>query len=182
MNITVKYPAHHLYKRYPGQTTPQETYIDLDLRVGVLSADTNPEVGNAVPMPVWEGKVRRYPLPSPLLTASAIAQILDDITPMAQQIIDDMPIIDGTYYHSPASSDIEVEMIKYLSDYVICDDDIFGVYDADEYFEADRDYIRTMISNGRDEVRDKVISYLCDYADDHNDVVMGIEDYVDSLC
>lgn len=49
-----------LYYIYPNQTGPQPAYVELDPETGVVSSDYNSEIGNAVPVGVWHGLIRRY--------------------------------------------------------------------------------------------------------------------------
>ena len=57
-------PAHRgeLTCRYPRQSDYQDVYIALDLRDGEMWASYDAEIGNAVPLDVWHGHVRRYPI------------------------------------------------------------------------------------------------------------------------
>jgi hypothetical protein len=55
--------AAPLYDRYPGQTTPQPGYLDLD-EDGNVTYGTVAEIGNAVPMHVWHGRIIRWTMPS----------------------------------------------------------------------------------------------------------------------
>lgn len=55
-----------LYEQYPGQINPQDAYITVDPVDGEMLADYNPEIGNAVPMDVWNGLVKRIPIPNTL--------------------------------------------------------------------------------------------------------------------
>jgi len=75
--LTIEKPSEHLYTRYPGQNSPQPIFLMLDCESGVLTAETNPEIGNAVTEAVWSGRILRYPLPSPYLSARAIGEIMD---------------------------------------------------------------------------------------------------------
>jgi hypothetical protein len=86
--ITINVPEDHLYHRYPGQTNPQPTHIEIDPETRTLSADWNAEIGNAVPARVWHGLVRRYALPSPYLSQAAIKRIMEDIAPLAVRVCD----------------------------------------------------------------------------------------------
>lgn len=51
-----------VYERYPGQTEAQPAHISLD-EDGEVSVSSDPEIGGAVPMNVWHGRVRRYRIP-----------------------------------------------------------------------------------------------------------------------
>lgn len=76
-----------LYRRYPGQTSPQNCYIELDLRNRTLLADYDSEVGGAVPISVYHGFERRYPIP--VLTSAAANDLMQQIRPLAERILSD---------------------------------------------------------------------------------------------
>jgi hypothetical protein len=89
---------HHadLLAIYPNQYEPQDCFIELDLSSGRMSAQTNPEIGNAVPVDVWHGLVRRYYVPGPPTPAAANA-LMEDISSHAQIILDHAEVIwDGS--------------------------------------------------------------------------------------
>ncbi len=64
----------------PGEHGPQPCFIELDARSGDATADWTPERGHAVPQDVFDGHVRRWPIP-PLTAASANA-LLDELRPL----------------------------------------------------------------------------------------------------
>ena len=72
---------------YPGQQKPRPCYVQLDLATGRMSAEIDPEIGNAVPMGVWHGLVRRYHLPGPPVAAVANA-VMADMADHAQTVLD----------------------------------------------------------------------------------------------
>lgn len=78
-------PATALHHRYPGQTSAQPCHVELDCQDGELTADYNVEIGNAVPLVVWHGHVRRYSIPC--LSADAANEVLDEIAPFAQRVL-----------------------------------------------------------------------------------------------
>ena len=71
---------------YPRQQQPQDCYLALDLRDGTFTADWNAEIGNAVPSEVYHGHVRRYAIP--VLSAETVNNLLHDMAPLAQRVID----------------------------------------------------------------------------------------------
>ena len=93
--LPVKHPVD-LLNIYPNETKPQGSFIELDLSSGRMSARYDPEIGNAVPMDVWHGIVRRYYLPGPLL-AKAVNALMEDIAGHAQAILDHVEVVwDGS--------------------------------------------------------------------------------------
>lgn len=75
-----------LYHRYPGQTSAQDCYVELDVRSGQLTAKTNGEIGNARPAEVHYGHVQRWSIPA--LKASAANDLLEQIRPFAERVRD----------------------------------------------------------------------------------------------
>lgn len=73
-----------LYRRYDGREKPQPCHLDLDLDLGNFGAEYNPEVGNAVPMAVHNGRELWYPIPC--LTADAANALMDRVAPLADRI------------------------------------------------------------------------------------------------
>jgi len=75
-----------LVHKYPGQSDPQPCYVELDLRDGVMLADWNSEIGNAIPFSVYHGHVQRYSIPS--LTADAANALMQELLPLAERVVD----------------------------------------------------------------------------------------------
>src|SRR5690606_18783297 len=73
-----------LYCRYENNYEPQPVYINLDLADGALYADYR--ATNDTPMRVWLGQVRAWKIPP--LVADAANELLKDIAPLAQRILD----------------------------------------------------------------------------------------------
>ncbi len=76
-----------LYHQYPGQFEPQPTFIELDPEGTVVSARYNAEIGNAVPMAVYHGRIRRYSLPVPL-KADAANELMEELMPLFERVCD----------------------------------------------------------------------------------------------
>ncbi|MFE4832933.1 hypothetical protein [Streptomyces sp. NPDC056672] len=87
--VRIIYCIHpdELYCRYAGQSEAQPVYIELDVRGGILLADYNPEVSNAVPFSVYHGFERRYGIP--VLTAEAANAVMARLAPLADRILAD---------------------------------------------------------------------------------------------
>ena len=88
MSLTIKKieSIDELYRHYDRQSSSQGCYVELDCRDEVLTASYNAEIGNAVPSAVWHGHVQRWGIP--LLTVDRCNDLLDDIAPLAEQVID----------------------------------------------------------------------------------------------
>ena len=65
-----------LYRQYPRQHQPQGAFIELD-EYGFISASYNPEIGNAVPMYVWQRRTLRFGI-TPYLSGDEVADIIAD--------------------------------------------------------------------------------------------------------
>jgi hypothetical protein len=89
-------PRHNHIEIYPNQTEPQGAYISLDLSTGAMWYATNPEIGDAVPVDVWHGLVRRYHLPAQISTASTNA-LMQEVAHHAQTVLDHAEVVwDGS--------------------------------------------------------------------------------------
>ncbi|MGL6121471.1 MAG: hypothetical protein ACRC1W_00235 [Shewanella sp.] len=76
-----------VYAQYAGQSYPQPAYLTLDIRSGELDADYSGEIGNAVPVSVWNDITLRFALMSET-TADQIAEIIERNAAMFQEILD----------------------------------------------------------------------------------------------
>lgn len=95
-----------LYHRYSSQTSPQDCYIELDLREGTLLADYDSEVGNAVPSEARNGFWRWYPIPA--LTGSAADELMKQIAPLADRILADWEEVwDGNNHKARLGKDAQ---------------------------------------------------------------------------
>lgn len=65
-----------VYRLYPGQTQPQSAYLELDPRARTLRGDYSGEIGGAVPMAVWHGRIRRFSI-TPFVTGRQLAGLLE---------------------------------------------------------------------------------------------------------
>ena len=66
--------AAPLYKKYPSQIHEQDAFVEMD-EYGFISASYNPEIGNAVPMYVWQRRTLRFGI-TPYLSGDELADIL----------------------------------------------------------------------------------------------------------
>jgi hypothetical protein len=73
-----------MYHRYPGQTSAQGCYVELDARNGHLTASYNAEIGNARPVEVYHGHVQRWSIP--VLKSNAANALLEQIRPFAARV------------------------------------------------------------------------------------------------
>lgn len=73
-----------LHLQYPGQHRPQSCFVELDCRDGRLSAEADPEIGNASPVDVHHGHRQRWTIPT--LRAKAANGLLVEIVPLAERV------------------------------------------------------------------------------------------------
>lgn len=73
-----------LHLQYPGQNRPQSCFVELDCRDGRLSAEADPEIGNASPVDVHHGHRQRWTIPA--LKAQAANALLAEIAPLADRV------------------------------------------------------------------------------------------------
>lgn len=74
-----------LYERYRGQNNAQPAYVELD-EDGEVSAYSSGEVGNGVPMRVWNRRSLRCPVPASI-KGSALASLLQgEALPLLERI------------------------------------------------------------------------------------------------
>ncbi|MFI7524533.1 hypothetical protein [Nocardia salmonicida] len=99
-----------LHRHYPGQEAPQTCFLALDAESGELSADWNGEVGNAVPASVYHGRTIRWRIPT--LTAAAANRLLAEVTPLAQALLDDWPVVwNGSNMVGAASTEAGQDLV-----------------------------------------------------------------------
>lgn len=77
-----------LHMQYSGQNQPQDAYIEINAD-GEINFDYNSEIGNAVPMSVWHGQIRRISIPNDL-TSKGYAALFESISDELQTLVDGM--------------------------------------------------------------------------------------------
>jgi len=85
INIT-SVSGFELHQQYPTEHRAQPCFVELDARTGALSASYNPEIGNAVPLDMFNGHVLRWDIPS--MKEKPANALLAAIAPIAQRIVD----------------------------------------------------------------------------------------------
>lgn len=75
INISDSDPVNKYFLHYSGQIEPQDAYIEISN--GEVTADVNGEIGNAVPIDVYLGKIHRIRIPCEL-TPKAVIQIIEE--------------------------------------------------------------------------------------------------------
>jgi hypothetical protein len=127
-----------LYRRYSGQNAPQDCYVSLDCQKGYLTADFNPEIGNALPFAVYHGHVQRWSIPA--LKADVVNALLREIAPLAERMIAGYERVwDGHNHVAEFSEDADEadDAIIALCDRATADADEHStvqVWDASDWF------------------------------------------------
>ena len=86
-----------VYKKDSAQINPQKAFIELS-EDGTVGVGYSGEIGNAVPVSVWHGVDRRYPI-SPYLTGDGCNQLIEDAVLLLQRIHDGLSVEwDGSNY------------------------------------------------------------------------------------
>ncbi|TMZ67395.1 hypothetical protein EMG21_28710 [Klebsiella pneumoniae] len=182
-----------LYHHYQGQTEPQPCYIELDLSERTLLADYNAEIGNGIPMRVYHGLVRRYPIPA--LTAEAANRVMEQIRPLAERICSDSEEIwDGSNHvarigDDAAAAEAEIRRLlgldghePHLIDY---DSDQVSVWDIDGATngnEADEYNITATTTDDRlDEIEEEIRKDLAEVSGSGVAVLEGVGEYLRQL-
>lgn len=75
-----------IYNRYPGQIWPQDAYIEIDCEDQTICAESDPEIGGAVPERVWNNRAQRIEV-TKYLSAWAVNELLDSLAPLAERVI-----------------------------------------------------------------------------------------------
>lgn len=88
MNVTITPVTEpdELYCHYSGQFQTQQAILSLDLESGEMTCSYNAEIGTGIPASVYHQ--RTIWLDIPTLTADAANQLMDDVEPLAQRIVD----------------------------------------------------------------------------------------------
>ena len=91
MTLTIKRVEEplELYRKYPRQANPQEVHIELDTEKRTVRTEYNAEIGNAVPMKVFDGKVIRWTYPNNQIpTMESANAIMEELKPKLEVACD----------------------------------------------------------------------------------------------
>lgn len=135
--ITVERVARptSLYVQYEHQTSNQPCYVELDCKHAALSADYNGEIGTAVPMSVWHGHTLRWSIPA--LVARRANELLHEIAPLAQRVIDGYSSEwDGNNHVAHYTEDAEAaqsEIDALCENLHVAEGDVVEAWDAEDW-------------------------------------------------
>ena len=77
-----------LYNHYGSQTNAQDAYVEIHAD-GTINYESNSEIGNAVPVSVWNGRIRRIKIPNHF-TATGYQQLHDYLMADLEIVINGM--------------------------------------------------------------------------------------------
>ena len=166
-----------LHCHYDRQTQQQECYIALNCREKILTASYNGEIGNAIPFSVFHGHIRRYGIPC--VIADAANELMDEILPLAQRIVDGYESRwDGNNMVAALSHDAklaEANMEKIIDDYEADEHTGICEWDASEWFA---DPPENITANTTDEELEVIAKRNKAEAADMNIVLRGLDEYL----
>lgn len=79
-----------LYKKYPLQYQPQDAYLEID-KNGDVSVDYSYDIGNSIPMDVFNGSRLWFYL-NPYLSEMEISRLVAKVKPLAAELHEVAPI------------------------------------------------------------------------------------------
>lgn len=124
-----------LYHRYAVQNNAQPCFVSLNCKTGVLSADWRGEIGNAVPMHVYQGHELRWSIPC--LRASVVNALLDELSPLAEVVVRGYSgAWENNNYVANYDQKAEeaMEQIEFILDRKDFEGDTVRIWSADEWF------------------------------------------------
>jgi len=168
-----------LYCHYSGQISPQNAYIAIDLRDGTIWATYNGEIGNAVPMDVWNGLTHRYCLPFPVY-AESVNKCMEELVPKFEELQQNFEEIwDGSNWVGKLTDkgiELSEEIEKFIENNFDEEYDAIKVVDASDYLYGENLGI----------TKDTTDAELAEIAEDLQnnsdiDIMYGIEEFLESV-
>jgi hypothetical protein len=166
--IEIEMPTEHQYYRYPGQTNPQDVFLNIDTEKNKIWIAFNSEIGNAIPITVWNGQIRRYQI-SAYHSVFGLTKMLEDpkIIELAERIVAGSEERDEKYHLDEDALEAHDALGDYLE----------SSYSPEAYplFIIDEDYRRqemlgTITAATTDEEIDKLVGqYEDEDLNDHED-------------
>ena len=160
-----------LATHYHGQSSPQECYIELDTRDGSMTADYNVEIGHMTPLSVWKGEVRRWKIP--LMTTDRANQLMDEIAPKVQELLDE---IEGCDEWSDYATQLEDEIEGLCNEY----EGNLAFFDGYEYIYDSKEDVRQRIAKG-DSVEEIASDYRKEAFNEYDECHYILEDIEEAI-
>ena len=135
ITITEVKTRDELYCRYSGQSKPQGVYIGLDLEKGLMWAESDPEIGGAVPAHVWHGITRRYSFGN-VPTMETANSLMEQIRPLAERVVAGAEVAwDGSNFVGKLDADAETAEDEIMAEIDRLDDNAFlAVWPVGDWF------------------------------------------------
>ena len=136
-DMEITFPDEHCYAQYSGQMEPQTAYFGVDLEKKAIWATYNGDPGNAVPMYVYYGLVRRYRFPS-VATNEWIRGMLKDpeFLKLFERLFDSARSYnDGSNWRGIVDSKIEDEIEQYIEDSFDPEMDSITIMNGDWWYD-----------------------------------------------
>ena len=157
-----------LWCKYSGQTNSQPVYIDLDLDTGVVTAGYNAEIGNAVPMAVWNGKVLRWSVPV-VPTAEAMNRELAQLLPQFDRVASGQENAEG----------VQLEIEYHLQTCFDTDDQVI-VWAAGDWLSGTSSESLGITADTTEAEAEEIARKLCDEAKDEGvHILDGVESEIE---
>lgn len=177
-----------LHHKYPGQSQEQPIFIELDCKTGVLRADWDAEIGNAVPASVWHGHDQRFYIS--IMKPSSVNELMQEIKPLAEIVINGYESVWNDNNHVAKFTDEAEQAIDKIRD--ICNNSDFDVdvWDVENWLDGilthkDNEYFLDSFGKITSETDDDELSEMAESikadADSENTVVDGVLDYLEEL-
>jgi hypothetical protein len=131
---------NELYCQYPRQSNQQPCYVELRCQSGIITASYNAEIGNAIPCSVNDGHDQRWAIPC--LTADAANEMLAEIAPIAQRVLDGYASeYDGNNHRATFTDDArdakdEIEQLIEAHRYTYDNSYVIGGMNADDWLSS----------------------------------------------
>lgn len=164
---------------YPGQVTPQSSYIELD---GCeVSASYDSEIGGAVTRAVYNGRVRRYVIPH--LTGSGCNQLMFELQPLLERVVAGLEEVwDGSNWSGKLSEDAENaerEISEFIRNSIFDDSETVQQWEAHEWVQDDVVSLGITKVTTDDELTKISEEFLSKC--DENIILTNLSEYLESL-
>jgi hypothetical protein len=173
-----------LYLKYPGQSSPQGCFVELDCEKRTLSAGYNPEIGNATPFRVYHGRAIRWTIPC--LTDDAVNGLLAELAEDAAAVCDGYACEwDGSNHVGQLDDNAKTaaERIREAIDRDWSERDTVNIWDASDWYEPVLDVAATLSidANTTDERIAEIAKAEKESAEVDGHTIEGVEEYLTRL-
>lgn len=172
-----------LFCQYPGQTEPQECYVEIDLRTGEVHAEVN-AWASGVPLDVHNGLVRRFILPYPI-RGSAANRLMNELVPLFKKLVNCFTerLNDRNNWVgilTPKGEEIADEIESFIGVNITEADQIVG-WDACDWFNSVGIDELGINADTSDNELDEIIDREIETAEASGVVIVGIDAYLYDL-